>query len=167
MRIALIASGCALLVACGGPESSQANNAQANIGNDASPPPTANSTTNSMVLLSVPKDKLLKVMHERHEGMETIGKNFKVLRRELTGSSPDLGAVRSSSATVAKLASNASGWFPQGTGPELGKTGAKSEIWKNPQDFAAKLRDFQGAAKAFHTAAAANDVGATKDRFAD
>jgi cytochrome c556 len=168
MRIAMFAFAAplVLLAACGGPESSQANNAQANIGNDASPPPTANST-NSMVLLAVPKEKLLKVMHERHEGMETIGKNFKVLRRELTGSSPDLGAVRSSSATVTKLASNASGWFPQGTGPELGKTGAKPEIWQNRQDFATKLRNFQSAANAFHIAASANDVGVTKDRFAD
>jgi cytochrome c556 len=65
------------------------------------------------------------------------------------------------------LASNASGWFPQGTGPELGKTGAKPEIWQNRQDFATKLRNFQSAANAFHIAASANDVGVTKDRFAD
>ena len=43
MRIALVAAvAAALLSACGGPEMSQANNAQANISNSASPPATAN-----------------------------------------------------------------------------------------------------------------------------
>ena len=42
---------------------------------------------------------------------------------------------------IADLSQKASGWFPAGTGPNVGKTGAKPEIWQNPQDFAAKLRD--------------------------
>ncbi len=107
------------------------------------------------------------VMHERHEGMETIGKNFKVLHRELDAASPDLATVRASAATLAGLSKKASGWFPAGTGPEAGKTGAKPEIWQNPQDFAARMSAFQKAAPAFTAAASGSDLAATKARFAD
>jgi cytochrome c556 len=166
MRFALFAAtaACALLGACGGPESSEANNAQTNVGNEASQP------ANGMLMVaaaSLNKDQALKIMHERHEGMEEVGKANKVLRRELTGSSPDLAAVRSAAAKIASLSAKASGWFPRGTGPELGKTGAKPEIWQNPQDFSAKLRNFQAASQTFTAAARSGDVGAIKGRYAE
>ena len=169
MRIAVLVP-LALLAACGGPETSQANNSSANIGNSASPPPTANSSAvNGMVMLAAAPSKAdaLRIMHDRHEGMETIGKNSKALRRELEGAAPNLATVRSSARTIADLAQRASGWFPKGTGPELGKTGAKPEIWQTPDDFASKLHNFQVAAKVFNAAAAAGDVAAIKARFAD
>ncbi len=121
----------------------------------------------SLVVARVSGPKAAQIMHVRHEGMETIGKNFKMLTRELGGGSPNLGAVRASAATIAGLSKKASGWFPAGTGPEVGKTGAKPEIWQNPQDFAAKLAAFQKAAPAFSAAASGNDLAATKARFAD
>src|SRR6478735_8456739 len=67
MRIVLTAAAAAtvLLTACGGPETSQANNAQANIGNDAAPPPTAPSNGMVMLAASLPKDRALQIMHER------------------------------------------------------------------------------------------------------
>jgi len=113
------------------------------------------------------RDQALKIMHERHEGMETIGKSAKAINRELAGGSPNLAAVRSSAAAIANLSRKASGWFPKGTGPELGKTGAKPEIWQNWPDFTAKLHNFQAAAKMFNAAAASGDVGAIKARFGD
>lgn len=173
MRIALFATAaCVLLTACGGPETSQANNAQANISNDASPPPTANasSTSNGMVMLAagpVRGPAAAKVMHERHEGMEAIGKANKAIKRQLDGGSPDLGAVRASAAKIADLSRKASGWFPAGTGPETGKTGAKPEIWQNRTDFAGKLGNFQKVAQAFNAAAHGNDVDAIKTSFAN
>jgi cytochrome c556 len=163
MRVAMFAAAAAFvsLTACGGPETSQANNAQANISN------SARADSNAMVMLAVPKEKLLQVMHTRHEGMESIGKANKALRRELEGGSPDLGVVRTSAAQIAKLSRQASGWFPKGSGPELGKTGAKPEIWQDPKDFAAKLHNFQVAAQAFNAAAAGNDVNAIKGKFGE
>ena len=123
--------------------------------------------TAGVAFAALPKDKLLSVIHARHEDMETIGKANKAIRRELDGSSPNLAVVRNSGGQIAKLSRQASGWFPQGSGPELGKTGAKPEIWQTPQDFSAKLGNFQAAAQAFNVAAAGNDAGAIKARFAD
>ena len=108
-----------------------------------------------------------KIMHERHEGMESVGKANKILHRELTADTPDVAAVRGAAGSLAKLAGQSSHWFPKGTGPELGKTGAKPEIWQQPADFAAKLHNFQGAAKLLNGAAAKGDVNAIKARYGD
>jgi len=148
---------------CGGPETSQGNNAQANISDTRD----ENQATASNLQARVSAGDAAKVMHARHEGMETIGKNNKVLVRELQGGSPDIATVRAAAATIAKLSMEASAWFPEGTGPESGKTGAKPEIWKpeNKADFAAKLHDFQIAAPAFANSTAGTDVNAMKARF--
>jgi len=165
MRIANFVATAAvgLLLACGRPQASQANNSQA--ANSASP--AANAAATAIVAGARPlsKDQALKIMHERHEGMEDVGKNNKVLRRELTAASPDLAAVRAAAATIARHSAEAAHWFPAGTGPDVGKTGAKPEIWQKPQDFAAKLRDFQIAAQALNAAARAGDLNAIKARY--
>jgi cytochrome c556 len=166
MRIApfALAACFGLISGCGGPETSQANNAQANISNDSRDENQA-AASNLQARLSL--GDAAKIMHERHEGMETIGKNFKALHRELGGASPDLGVVRGSSRKINQLAFEASHWFPVGTGPEIGKTGAKPQIWQNPKDFAAKLSAFQKAARTFDAAASGNDLSGVKARFAD
>jgi cytochrome c556 len=159
MRTALFAVGTviALVSACGGTSSSQANNQSAAAMNAAA------------VVAAKPLTgaRALAVMHERHEGMEDIGKNNKLLRRELAASAPNLAAVRAAAATIARHSSEASRWFPRGTGPEIGKTGAKPEIWQNPQDFAAKLHNFQIAAHIFNAAAKSGNVAAIKARYSD
>lgn len=118
-------------------------------------------------LAALPRDKLLSAMHARHEGMKSIGKSNKAIARQIQGRSPDLSLIRLSARQIAKLSRQGSGWFPQGSGPESGKTGARPEIWQDPRDFAARLRNFQVAARAFDAAAAGSDVGAIRARFAD
>jgi cytochrome c556 len=166
MRIApfALAASIALLSACGGPETSQANNSQANISNDSR---EANSAAASNLQLRLSIGDAAKVMHERHEGMESIGKNFKVLHRELDSASPFVPAVRASALEISNLSRKASDWFPEGTGPEAGKTGAKPEIWQNAKDFGTKLHDFQVAAIRFNAAASGSDIAAMKARYAD
>ena len=170
MRIAFIAAtaSLALLAGCGGPETSQANNVQANIGNAAAPPATAVATTAAMPTAApATKDEALKTMHERHEGMEGLGKATKAIGRELKAASPNLETIRSSAKTITDFAPKVASLFPPGTGPDVGKTGAKPALWENPQDFTAKAGDFQKAAKAFGGAAQGSDVNAIKARFAD
>jgi cytochrome c556 len=113
------------------------------------------------------KSRALAIMHERHEGMEKIGDTNKLLRREIASNSPFAPAIQSGAATIAGLSVKANGWFPRGTGPELGKTGARPQIWQTPQDFIAKLHSFQGAAQAFNAAAKSGDMNAIKARYAD
>jgi cytochrome c556 len=162
----MLCASCAL-GACGGPETSQTNNAQANISNTAQPPATAATSVTADAFSPVSGDQAKSVMHERHEGMEAIGKANKAIKRELEGGTPDLSTVRASAAKIADLSQKASGWFHAGTGPDMGKTGAKPEIWQNTQDVAAKLAAFQKAAAGFNSTAAGSDVNAIKTSFGD
>jgi cytochrome c556 len=167
MRLMVGTCVLCLLAACRGPDASQANNAQANISDAARPADTAAGTAVTNTPQSVSGDKAKQVMHERHEGMETIGKQAKTIKRELDGASPNLGTVRMAAGKIAELSTKASGWFPAGTGPDVGKTGAKPAIWQpqNQQDFAKKLSDFQKAAQAFNNDASGNDVNLIKTDF--
>ena len=168
MRIALYGVTAALLLtACGGPQASQANNSEANMSATASLPATAAASAVMPDMSPVTADQAKAVMHERHEGMEAIGKTNKAIKRELDAASPDLAAVRTSAAKIADLSHKASGWFRAGTGPDVAKTGAKPAIWQHSQDFAAKLGAFQKAAQAFNAVAAGNDATATKASFAN
>jgi cytochrome c556 len=164
MRIAIAAATTtlALLAACGGPQTSQANNASANVSGSAHPPATA---TASVAGAPVSGADAKAVLNERHEAMEHMGKASKAINRQLTGSSPDLAAIRSSANAFYYVSNKGQALFAKGSGPEAGKTGAKPDIWANPQDFAAKLQDFQKAQQAFGTAVNGTDVGAIKASF--
>ena len=166
MRIVPIAfvASIAVLGACGAASTSQANNTQANMGNASVPVATA---AVSIVTARVTGPAAAHIMHDRHEGMESIGKAFKALHREFESTSPFAPTVRTSAAQIATLSKRASGWFPAGTGPDVGKTGAKPEIWQTPQDFAAKLSAFQKAALIFNAAALGDDMNAAKARYSD
>ena len=111
--------------------------------------------------------KAKAMMHYRPESLDTIGDNFKALRRELGGSAPNMTKVAASAATIDRLAKESAGWFPAGTGPDVGKTMAKAEIWRNPQDFSAKHAAFQKAASAFNAAARSGNADAAKAAYGD
>ena len=117
------------------------------------------------VAAPISKDRALKVMKARHDGMHMIGDATKAIHRAQSG--PDLPTIRLNAAKMLKLSKQAGGWFPLGTGPDVAKTRAKAEIWQNSDDFAAKVRNFQVAAKAFDDAARGNDAEAINARFSD
>ncbi len=54
-----------------------------------------------------------------------------------------------------------------GTGPDVGKTDARAEIWQKPEDFAAKADSFNKAGMAFQAAARGTDVAAMKAAHGD
>ena len=119
---------------------------------------------NAAVLVRPPANKqaALKLMHERHEGMEEVGKATKAIGRELKAGAPDLATIRASAATIAGFAPKVPSWFPPGTGPDVGKTDAKAEIWQKPEDFMAKSTAFTAAARAFNVAAQGSDLAAIR-----
>ena len=59
---------------------------------------------------------------------------------------------------MAAAAAKIPSWFPTGTGPDVGKTRAKAEIWKQQDVFARKAKDYLVAAQAIDAAARAGDV---------
>jgi len=162
MRITVLAvsAAAAFLGGCGESGTSQTNNVQANVGNSVSPPATANvnATTDNMVMLAVApnKDQALKIMHDRQEAMKGLGKAMKTLHRSLDAG--DISAVRAQTAIMAAAAPKIPAMFPPGTGPDVGKTRAKPEIWKQQAVFLRKSRDFAVAARAIDAAAKTGDL---------
>ncbi len=122
--------------------------------NSAAPPPPAT------------KEEALKLMHDRHEGMEQIGKSTKAIGAELKKDDPNIGIIRTNANIINDLAAKSEHWFPAGTGPDVGKTRAKAEIWQKLDDFTAKDRDFRQAAQAFTGSANSGDVNSIKPAFA-
>lgn len=108
------------------------------------------------------KEQALALMEQRHENYEKIGDAMKEISRQLKAENPDLGQVRAGAATIAELAPQVPSWFPAGTGPDVGKTEARAEIWQQPEDFAAKAQDFQEAAIAFNAAAQGSDLASIR-----
>ncbi len=108
----------------------------------------------------------LKLMHDRHENMEKVGKATGQASRTLKTDNPDLKVLRSSAAIYSRFAPKVASWFPQGTGPEAGKTHAKPAIWQNQADFTQKSREFAAAAKAFDKATKRGDLTAIRTSFA-
>lgn len=113
------------------------------------------------------KSKALALMKQRHENMEKIGKAMKAAGRELKADTPNLAIVRQSANTFATLAPRVPGWFPAGTGPDVGKTDAKAEIWQKPEDFKAKAAGFARAARSFQAAARGGDLNAIRTAQGD
>jgi cytochrome c556 len=170
MRNALfsVVIASALLSACGGPQTSQANNTQANMSGSASPPATAAASAVQVSTTPVDKDTAAKLMHQRHEAMEHLGKSSKTIKRGLDETPIDRTVIQQAAApifdtTAAKIVS----WFPAGTGPDVGKTGAKPDIWNNPQDFSQKAGDYEAAAKQLREAMASAQPDQVKASFAD
>lgn len=153
---ALSLAGCREPTAGNEAANGQAGNAAANVAEAGANPLGA----------PVGADQAKKIMHDRHENMEDIGDATKAVGRTLKSSSPDLGVIRNAAATYSRLSPHVASWFPPGTGPEVGKTHAKAEIWQKPEDFAAKARDFDRAAQAFKAAADSGDLNQIKDSFA-
>jgi cytochrome c556 len=166
MRITLLTASAAIALLAGCNQSSDNPQANAVAANDG---PVLPVRDNAAVLVRAPanKEEALALMHDRHENMEKIGKATKAIGRELKAASPDLARIRPSAAIIAGYAPKVPSWFPAGTGPDVGKTQSKAEIWQKPQDFAAKSKAFEQAALAFQAAARTADMAAISARFTD
>ena len=77
-----------------------------------------------------------------------------------------MAAIQQSAGKMNELAPKLLSWFPSGTGPDVGKTRAKAEIWQKPEDFALKTQDFEKAASEFDVAAKRGDLTEIKATFA-
>ena len=160
-RLFMAVAMATLLAGCGQQDVSEQNEANVSA-NAPAPVPAAAEKSNAVLGPAVSGEQVKTLMHDRHEGMEDIGDAFKVVGRETKAGSPDVVAIREAAAVFADGDAKSVDWFPPGTGPDVGKTRAKAEIWQKPEDFAAKDKTFQDAAVAFKAAADSGDVDAIK-----
>lgn len=171
MRLLVAIAASALLVSACGQGADDAADQVSSADPSAASPDIAASATAAVAARPLGKAvsgaRAKKIMHDRHEGMEDIGDTMKLVGAELRKDSPDLAKIRSGAATFARYAPQVKGWYPPGTGPDVGKTRAKAEIWKKPDDFRAKALAFEKSVAAFGAAARGNDVAAIRAAAGD
>ena len=134
--------------------------------NQANAVTTSAETRNAAAAAPLTHDKALAVMKQRHDAMETLGDATKAVHNALQASTPEAAPIRQSAAKMADLAPKLLSLFPAGTGPDVGKTRAKPEIWQKPEDFAVKAHDFNRAAEDFNFAAISGELNQINTTFA-
>ncbi|HEU5067172.1 MAG TPA: cytochrome c [Sphingomicrobium sp.] len=155
VRTACVALGAIVLLSCSASKSNQANAA-------------SNSVAASAEARTPPKlthDQALALMKQRNDNMKAMGDAAGKVGKSFQSGSPDLNVIRQAAAQIASLAPKVVSWFPAGTGPDVGKTRAKAEIWQKPEDFASKAHDLSQAATDFNDAAKLGDVNRIKVTF--
>ena len=166
MKKLLLAAAVLALSACGGGEAEDTNQilAEANASGNA-----VNARATNEILQSdatpLEKEQALALMKERHEGYEKIGKAMRQAKQAID--SGNAAGVRAPADQLAQLAPQAIGWFAPGTGPDVGKTEARAEIWQQRADFDAGMKNFQYAVVSFQQAAQGGDLAAIKAAHAD
>jgi len=155
VRTACVALGAIVLLSCSASKSNQANAA-------------SNSVAASAGSRTPPKlthDQALALMKQRNDNMKAMGDAAGKVGKSFQSGNPDLNVIRQAAAQIASLAPKVVSWFPAGTGPDVGKTRAKAEIWQKPEDFASKAHDFSQAAMDFNDAAKLGDMNRIKVTF--
>jgi cytochrome c556 len=108
----------------------------------------------------------VELQKERHEHFEALGDAFKAVRDNSKGS-PDFAALDKAVAVIEKASKELGTWFPQGTGPEAGKTRALPEVWSKSADFTAAQKLFAEKVPGLSTAVKAKDADAVGKAFKD
>ena len=104
----------------------------------------------------------------RREAMKSNGAAAKAISEILKADGP-AADIAPQAAKINDVAMKVATLFPAGSdqpqGKDPGQTMAKPEIWKDPADFAAKVKAFQDEAAMFNTAVAGGDMAAIKAEF--
>ncbi|MBI3451794.1 MAG: cytochrome c [Rhodospirillales bacterium] len=109
---------------------------------------------------------MMKQIEHRQEVMKGNGGAMKVLTPIVRGEAPwNQAAAVQAATTLANTAKEINALFPQGTGPEAGKTDALPAIWQNWADFQAKGQVFNEATTKLLQLAQANDEAGFKAQF--
>lgn len=92
-----------------------------------------------------------QLIEERQEFMEGLGDNLKVIRDFVKEGIGTTGDVAEAARKIGEQADEIPTLFPEGTGMhEVDiETGARPEIWEDPEDFAAKAESLREAALNF------------------
>jgi cytochrome c556 len=106
----------------------------------------------------------VELQKQRHEHFEALGDAFKAVRDNTRGS-PDFAALEKALVVIEKAARDLGTWFPQGTGPEAGKTRALPEVWTKPADFSAAQKLFAEKLAPLSAAVKAQDGDAVGKAF--
>jgi cytochrome c556 len=102
----------------------------------------------------------------RHSLFQTIVWNFRPMSDMARGKRAfDAAEAKRRALAVSYLSVLLGEAFPEGSGPSAGTTDALDVIWQDPQDFAAKLKNFQVEANVLRKVAEQGDAASFNEQF--
>lgn len=128
----------------------------------APPPDTQAEAARNVANGSAGATDVAAVMHARHEHYEEMGKAMKGIGNELKAGSPSVETIQRHAALIAGYGPQVLSWFPEGSGPEAGRTRAKAEIWSDGETFRQRAEAFRAEAAEFQQAAQGGDIAAIR-----
>ena len=112
---------------------------------------------------AVAQSKAASTIQARQANFKQLGGAFKAINDELKKDQPDPAVLKVNSAKMKTLAAQLPRWFPKGTGAEAGvKTGAKPDIWSDPNGFSEVARALQTQTSKLAALGANSDLDAFK-----
>lgn len=103
------------------------------------------------------------IMKARHDHYEEMGDSMKAIGAQLKSGSPDVSVIQQHASTIAGYGPQILTWFPEGSGPEAGKTRAKGEIWSDTQTFRQRALAFEAEANRFAATSRSGDIAAIRE----
>jgi cytochrome c556 len=77
-----------------------------------------------------------EIIKARQEKLKDLGEQMKTIGGQAKSGTLDRAVMAEAAKKAVAYTKDLPSWFPKGTGPEVGvKTGAKPEIWAQPDDF--------------------------------
>ncbi len=106
-----------------------------------------------------------QLMHQRHENFHALEDHYEGVLKEVGKSGVDWQRVKADSEKLLTLSSEILQWFPPGTGPEVGKTKAKAEVWSRPDEFKSQLDRYAQEVRKLSEAVDGRDQAAAATRI--
>jgi cytochrome c556 len=98
----------------------------------------------------------------RHEAFELLGHHMKAASLVAKGGVDRPGDVAMHARAMFDIAATLGELFPEGSGPEVGRTDALPAVWAQPDLFAEKVKAFQAATAELVVAAGSGDAEVVK-----
>ena len=136
--------------------------AACNRGDESPPPDDQAPAAENVAEGNASEADIAAVMKARHDHYEEMGDAMKAIGRELKASSPSAATIQGHAAVIARYAPQILTWFPEGSGPEAGRTRAKAEIWSDPDTFRQRAKAFEAEAARFNQIAQGGDIEAIR-----
>lgn len=102
------------------------------------------------------------IMKARHDHYEEMGRAMKGIGDQMKAGSPDVATIQRHAALIAGFGPRILTWFPEGSGPEAGRTRAKAEIWTDAATFRSAAQRFEQVSGEFNRAAQSGNVEAIR-----
>lgn len=155
MFLGLSVAAVVATAACNGAGSDEANGSAATNGQQNE------TVANVAAGQGTPQDHRA-IMKARHDHYEEMGDAMKGINGALKTSAPDVAAIQRHAALIARYGPQILTWFPEGSGPEAGRTRAKAEIWSDAATFRSAAQRMEQASAAFNAAAQTGNLDAIR-----